>query len=133
MDLPGRGAIVPQPTRIADDLTAAAKVEGAKEGRSTAEQINHWARVGRAVSDHAVVSRRRVEAALAGVFDLDELNAPEAVVFDAEVEARLDERIAGVHLGERLAARGITTVELDDTGELIETRPDGTRRRVGAP
>jgi len=36
-------------------------------------------------------------------------------------------------LGAVLNAAGITTVSLDETGELVEHRPDGTSRPLATP
>ena len=44
----------------------AAAAEGARQSRSAKQQLDHWARVGRAVSSQHTAARRRVEAALAG-------------------------------------------------------------------
>jgi hypothetical protein len=34
--------------------------------------------------------------------------------------------LAAAHYGDALSARGITTVALNDDGEIVEYRPDGT-------
>ena len=113
-------------TRVAADLVDSAAAEGARQSRSAKQQLDHWARVGRAVSSQHTASRRRVEAALAGDLALSELSVEEGVVVDAEISAAIEENLAGTHYGEALAARGITTVALDDAGDLIEHRPDGS-------
>jgi hypothetical protein len=113
-------------TRFAADLVDAAAAEGARQSRSTKQQLDHWARVGRAVSSQHTASRRRVEAALAGELELAELTVEEGVVFNAEISAAIEEGLAGTNYGDVLAARGVTTVALDDSGELIEYTPDGT-------
>lgn len=115
-----------KPTRVAADLMADAAVAGARESRSAKQQLDHWARVGRAVSAQQTAARLRVEAALAGTLDLADLSDEEAVTFDAEVQARLEGDLRTKNLGEVLNASGVTTVSLDDRGELIEHRPDGT-------
>jgi ParD-like antitoxin of type II bacterial toxin-antitoxin system len=113
-------------TRVAADLVDSAAAEGARQSRSAKQQLDHWARVGRAVSSQHTASRRRVEAALAGDLALGDLSVEEGVVFNAEISAAIEESLARTHYGEALAARGITTVALDDAGDLIEHRPDGT-------
>lgn len=113
-------------TRVASDLLEAAAAEGARQSRSAKQQLDHWARVGRAVSSRHSAARRRVEAALAGELSLDELSVEEGVVFDAEIAVAIEERLAGTHYGQRLAAQGITTVALDEDGRIVEYRPDGT-------
>jgi ParD-like antitoxin of type II bacterial toxin-antitoxin system len=116
-----------RPTRVPSDLLKSALVEGAKENRSAKQQLEHWARVGRAVCARQTASRRRVEAALAGELLVEQLSEEEGVVFDSEVQTRLEERLRATDLGAVLAARGITTVALNEQGELTEYRPDGTR------
>ncbi|KUI32430.1 hypothetical protein AU196_16275 [Mycobacterium sp. IS-1742] len=113
-------------TRVAADLIESAAAEGARQSRSAKQQLDHWARVGRAVSSHHTAARRRVEAALAGEADLTTLSHEEGVVFNAEISAAIEEQLAGADYGELLAGRGITTVALDDAGRIVEYRPDGT-------
>lgn len=103
-----------------------ATVEGARQSRSAKQQLDHWARVGRAVSASQSAARMRVEAALAGDLPLRDLSAEEAVTFNAEVHARIEESLRATNLGAVLNASGITTVALSDSGELVEHRPDGT-------
>ncbi len=113
-------------TRVAADLLDSAAAEGARQSRSAKQQLDHWVRVGRAVSNQQSAARRRVESALAGDLELRELNAEEGAVFDAEVSAAIQEKLAHSHYGEVLAERGVTTVALNEAGEIVEHRPDGT-------
>jgi hypothetical protein len=119
-------------TRVAADLMESATAEGARQSRSAKQQLDHWARVGRAVSSHQTASRHRVEAAMAGELDLDDLTSQEGVVFDAEIAAAIEESLAGTNYGDVLSARGITLVALNDDGELIEYWPDGSSSVMGA-
>lgn len=112
--------------RVAADLVNGAAAEGARQGRSAKQQLDHWARVGRAVSAQYTASRRRVEAALAGHLDAGDLTAEESVVFNAEVNAAIEERVARVNYAEEFAARGMTMVALNDAGQIVQYRPDGT-------
>lgn len=113
-------------TRVAADLVESAAVEGARQSRSAKQQLDHWARVGRAVSSHQTASRHRVEAALAGDLDVTALADEEGVVFNAEISAAIEESLATANYGDVLAGRGITMVALDDDGEIVEYWPDGT-------
>jgi len=113
-------------TRFAADLVDSAAAEGARQSRSAKQQLDHWARVGRAVSCQHTAPRRRVEAALAGHLAVTELSVEEGVVFNAEISAAIEEKLARTNYGDILAARGITTVALNDAGEIVEHRPDGT-------
>lgn len=119
-------------TRVAADLMDSATAEGARQSRSAKQQLDHWARVGRAVSSHQSASRRRIEAAMAGDLELDELTPEEGVVFNAEISAAIEEGLARTDYGDVLAGRGITMVALDDDGELVEYWPDGSSSVIGA-
>lgn len=113
-------------TRFAADLMDSAATEGARQSRSAKQQLDHWARVGRAVSSQHSAARRKVEAALAGDTALRGLTAEEGVVFNAEISVAIEESLARADYGKTLAARGITTVAIDDDGEIVQYRPDGS-------
>ena len=112
-------------TRFAADLVDSAAAEGARQSRSAKQQLDHWARVRRAVSSQHSAARGRVEAALAGDLELSELSVEEGVVFNAEIAAAIQENLNESNYGELLAKRGVTTVALNDAGEIVEYRPDG--------
>jgi hypothetical protein len=113
-------------TRFAADLVDSAEAEGVRQSRSAKQQLDHWVRVGRAVSSQQTAARRRVEAAMAGQLPLKELTVEEGVVFNAEISAGIEESLSRTDYGRVLAARGITTVALNDDGDIVEHRPDGT-------
>ncbi len=117
-------------TRIAADLMDSAAAEGARQSRSAKQQLDHWARVGRAVSNQHSVARRRVEAALAGDVPLRDLTDEEGVVFNAEISAAIQERLASADYGAVLGARGVATVALDESGEIVQYAPDGSSVRL---
>jgi ParD-like antitoxin of type II bacterial toxin-antitoxin system len=112
-------------TRFAADLLDSAAAEGARQSRSAKQQLDHWARVGRAVSAQHTAARRRVEAALAGDLELRELSVEEGVVFNAEVAAAIQENLTESNYGDMLAKRGIATVAVNEAGEIVEHWPDG--------
>jgi ParD-like antitoxin of type II bacterial toxin-antitoxin system len=120
-------------TRFASDLIDSAAVEGARQSRSAKQQLDHWARIGRSVSMHHTAARRRVEAALDGTLALTELSADERLVVSAEIDAAIQERLHTTDYGARLAAEGVTTVALDEDGNLIEHHPDGTSNPLPSP
>lgn len=113
-------------TRFASDLLDDAAVEGARHSRSAKQQLDHWARVGRTVSAYHSAGRRRVEAAIAGAAALGELTREESLVANAEIDAAVAERARDVDFGAVLAGAGVTTVALDDDGQLVRYHPDGT-------
>jgi ParD-like antitoxin of type II bacterial toxin-antitoxin system len=115
-----------RPTRVAADLLDSAAIEGARQSRSAKQQLDHWARVGRAVSMKQTAARRRVEAALSGALAERELSPEERMVFNAELDTAISETARRVRFGEVLSARGVTTVALDADGVLTRHNPDGT-------
>jgi hypothetical protein len=123
-------AAADRPTRVPSDLFDSAVVEGARENRSAKQQLEYWTRVGKSVCARQTASRRRIEAALAGVLPVEHLSEEEGTVFDSEVDSRLQTRLRTTDLGAVLAARGVTTVALNERGELTEYRPDGTSAPV---
>ena len=119
-------------TRFAADLMDSAATEGARQSRSAKQQLDHWARVGRAVSSQHSAARRKVEPALAGETPLRQLTTEEGVVFNAEISVTIEESLRRADYGATLAARGITTVALNDDGDIVQYRPDGTAAAMGS-
>lgn len=115
-----------KPTRFAADLVESAAAEGARESRSAKQQLDHWARVGRALSMHHTASRRRIEAVLAGTLSMAALSDEERAAAHAELDASIQQHAVTTSYGDLLAAEGITTVALDDDGTLVEYRADGS-------
>ncbi len=115
-----------RPTRVASDLLASAAVEGARQSRSAKQQLDHWVRVGRAVSMPHTAARQRVEHALAGELPWRDLTTGEREVVNAEIDAAVSGAARTISFGEVLAARGVTTVALDDNGVLTRYHPDGS-------
>ena len=124
-------AAATRPTRVAADLVEAAAVVAKRESRSATQQLDHWARVGQNVSMRETAARRRVEAALASDLALVELSPDERSVANAELDVTIAEHAQAAAYGDALAAEGITTVALDDDGNLVAFHPDGTRTPIG--
>ena len=119
-------APVDKPTRVASDLMDDAAAEGRRQSRSAKQQLDHWARVGRAMSLPATAARIRIESALAGRIPLSQLMQHERAVYDAEVDAAISEDARAISFGSELARRGVTTVAIDADGVLHQYNPDGT-------
>ncbi|SUE14158.1 Uncharacterized protein conserved in bacteria [Rhodococcus gordoniae] len=118
-------------TRFDAELVDSAIAEGGRQNRTGRQQLEYWARIGRAMTAHETASLHRVHEALAGTREPEDLTAAEGRLFDAEIDARLADGLARTDYAEVLAARGVTTVVLDDAGRLVEQRPDGSRRVLG--
>lgn len=118
-----------RPTRFAADLLDSAAAEGARQSRSAKQQLDHWARVGRQVSMQAVSTQRRIEAVLGGKLPLSMLHEAERIALNAHIDAQIQERPGA--FGEQLAREGVTTVALDQEGQLVRYHPDGTTSVLG--
>jgi hypothetical protein len=116
--------------RVAADLVESAVAESTRQSRSAKQQLDHWVRVGRAVSSQHTAARRRVEAALAGELPLTGLSVEQGVVFNAEVAASIEESLSRTNYGAVLSARGVTVVAVNDEGDIVEYRPDGTSKVI---
>lgn len=115
------------PVRVADDVAADAKSVAAREHRSTTEQINRWARIGRNVDLSTSVDQRRIMAVVAGDTQFKSLSPRERVLAHAIVDADIERLAADAHFGaEARDERGLTTVALDANGGLVLMAPDGT-------
>ena len=107
------------PTRIDDQLYASAKLVGPLMSRSTAQQIAHWARIGRELEAADSVSHRDIADVLAAQRNYDELNAHEQAVVRAEWTERMDARRDALDLAREFSDRGRSYVELDDAGRVV--------------
>lgn len=114
------------PTRIDGDLFAAAKSSGAVHSRSAAQQLAHWARIGREFEASSAVSQRDVEAVLAGDGSYDALQDREQSIVRATWDEEIAERLRSLDLEARFEAAGVEWVEADDEGKVVR------RGRAGA-
>lgn len=114
------------PTRVDGDLFAAAKSSGAVHSRSAAQQLAHWARIGREFEASASVSHRDIEAVLAGDGSYDALQEREQAIVRGTWDEQIAERLSALDLEQKFQAAGMEWVEADDEGNLV------TRGTAGA-
>lgn len=115
-------------TRVAGDVVAVASAVAPAERRTTAEQINYWARVGMQVERSASVATRRVLAVAAGEAPFSSLDPDERQIAHAVIDAQIAERVSAERFGSASRASGRSTVSLADDGTLVEIAADGTTR-----
>ncbi len=120
-----------RPTRFAADLLDAAAASGRLDSRSAKQQLDYWARLGRAISMNETATRRRVDAVLAGELPLEGLTEHERLVANVDLDVKIQQRAASLSFADQLAAEGMTTVSLAEDGSLVERRPDGSVVVVG--
>jgi hypothetical protein len=106
------------PIRLDRDLAAAAREEAQAMSRSVAEQVSHWARLGRELERSPHVSVTDVQAVLRGTKPYDALNAQEQAVVRATWEEGIQATLAGLDLSASFAVQGHRYAELDDHGQL---------------
>lgn len=116
------------PTRIDEDVTSAAKVAAELFSRSTAQQVNHWARIGRELEASSSISQRDIAEVLAGRASYDDLSAREQAVVRAEWTERMSALREGLDLASEFAAAGESWTEADSDGAPV-TRSAAARPR----
>jgi hypothetical protein len=111
------------PTRIDDELYASAKAVGALMSRSAAQQLAHWARIGRELESAESVSARDVARVLAGQGDYDVLNPREQAIVRATWVERMTERLSDLDFASEFTEAEQAYSELDQNGRAVRRRP----------
>jgi hypothetical protein len=117
------------PTRIDEDVATAAKAAGELLSRSAAQQVNHWARIGRELEASKSVSQREVAQVLGGRSSYDALNVREQAVVRAEWNERMTALREGLDLAAEFSAAGQDWVEADKDGKVVERSPQPAARK----
>ena len=121
------------PTRIDEDLFAAAKSAGEVLSRSAAQQINHWARIGRELEASGAVSARDIAAVLSGRASYDDLGTREQAIVRAEWDERMTVLRTDLNLEDEFTDAEDSWAEADSQGHTVErgivgssaSHPDG--------
>lgn len=108
------------PTRIDQDVVDAAKVAASAMSRSAAQQINHWARIGRELEMSRELRHQEVVAVLAGQASYDFLTPREQAIVRADWDERATRLRLELDLAAGFTAEGRRWTEVDEQGELIE-------------
>ena len=107
--------------RIDDDVHASACIVAPVMSRSTAQQVAHWARIGRELERSPNVSHADISKVLAGSSSYDDLNDHEQAIVRAQWREAMTERVAQVDLSAELAGRSYA--ELDEDGNPVIVEP----------
>ena len=81
---------MPAAIKLSDSFVALARKEGGVMGRSIAGQVEHWARLGRAIERAPGFDYERIREVLAARASFDDLGADEQAVTLAELEGYLE-------------------------------------------
>jgi hypothetical protein len=123
------------PLRVGDDLLASAKLAADASGRSAAQQIGYWAKLGRELERSGSVSVREIAEVLAGSRSYDDLDPKAQAAVRAEWDAGIEARRVALNLAERFAAEGRSWVEAGPEGTTVRhpAAKAGAARRKTTP
>ena len=120
------------PTRIDDELFEHAKLVGSLMSRSAAQQIAHWANIGRELESAGGVSVRAITDVLAQRSSYDALTDEEQAIVRAEWAERIEERRAALDMAGEFEIEGRSWVELDDDGQVAQRGVKSEEPATGA-
>lgn len=107
------------PTRFDAALFESAQAAGARTHRSAAQQLAHWARLGRELEAAAGLSQRDIDRVLAGQISYDDLADREQAAVRTAWREGVDADLASLDLRGRFEAEGRTRwSEADDQGRV---------------
>lgn len=111
------------PTRIPEDLFALAAVAGEQMSRSAAQQLAHWARIGRSLEDSPEISTSEIRAVLDGRARYDDLPAREQAVVRATWDERIAATVEQLDFAAEFTAQGRSWSEAAPDGALVRRDP----------
>lgn len=111
------------PTRIDQALFEAAKAAGELHSRSAAQQLDHWARVGRELEASPAVTHDEIARVLAGQESYDSLTDRAQAFVRASWNVQVADRIRSLDLTDQLRAAGQPWVEADADGNVVVREP----------
>lgn len=120
------------PVRLEAGITDAARDEAARMSRSVAQQVSHWARIGRELERSRDVSAADIRRVLDGAADYDALSSREQAVVRAVWSDRIDALRAGLRLSSEYRDSGYRYAELDERGEVLVREPVVPKARAVA-
>jgi hypothetical protein len=88
--------------------------------RSTAQQVAHWARIGRELERSPNVSHADIAAVLAGSASYDGLTEHEQAIVRAQWHEDMAARLASVDLSSELAGRRFAELDADGNAVIVE-------------
>ena len=111
------------PIRVDQGLFEAARAAGALFSRSAAQQLAHWARLGREMEASPTVTQDAIARVLAGQASYDELPDPAQAMVRVAWDDRVAATLAGLDFSGDLHAAGKPWAEADEAGDLVMRDP----------
>ena len=110
--------------RVDGDLFEAAKSVGAVASRSAAQQLTHWARIGRELEAAPTTSLRDIQRVLAGEAPYDALGDREQAVVRANWAEQTADIVANMDLAAEFTQSGRSWTDADAEGNAVaESQP----------
>lgn len=117
------------PIRLAADLVRSAELVAPLMSRSIAQQVAHWAAIGRELEAGGEISIARIAGVLRGRRRYDRLSAEEQAWVRAEWSRRMEVLRRALRLDRVFADQGHRYAELDASGRVAERSPARRRGR----
>jgi len=114
------------PMRMDGDLFDAAKAVGAVASRSAAQQLSHWARIGRELEASPGTSQRDIQRVLAGEAAYDDLGERGQAVVRAVWDEEIATRLARLDLAAEFTRAGRSWTEADERGDAVARGSDAS-------
>lgn len=124
------GAVATDVIRVKHSLKQQAELEGKVLNRRAAEQIEHWATLGRTLERMEGVSLNRVRDCLEARHNVDELNLEEKALVYATLH-NYETHAVFPDVAQIKQQSGLAYTELNADGEVIRIQPDGTQTILG--
>lgn len=118
-------------TRFDEVLFESAAAEGSRQSRSARQQLEHWARLGAALSAQVESPVNRVRLALDGSLAQRDLTRDEARQFDAAVAVRIDDAVARADFASA-PLPNFAAVSPDPHRVLVDLAAQASRVQLGA-
>ena len=109
--------------RLDAELVTSARAAAKLMSRSLAQQIAHWARLGRALEATPNLTLEAIAEVLDGSGSYDDLSMKEQAIVRTEWEARMDALRSALRLDRELEAAGKSYAELDASGDVAVRNP----------
>ena len=120
------------PVRLEAEITDAARGEATRMSRSVAQQVSHWARIGRELERSREVSADDIRRVLDGDAGYDTLSSKEQAVVRAVWSGRIESLRAGLRLDKTFRDSGHRYAELDENGDIVVREPPAASARKAA-
>lgn len=115
------------PTRIDGELFQAAKAAGRIHSRSAAQQLAHWARIGRELEASPAVTHGAVEKVLTGQLSYDAADGHAQALVRAQWDENIDAAIAKLDFTGKLSTAGRPWPEANENGDVVWRDHDAAR------